>query len=87
MTFYRLRTILCLIQKGDTGTTGIPAAKGEPGESISAPIVVVSPTKLTINEGGTASFQCSVTGNPEPTVVWSKSDLKQSADSGGELIL
>ena len=74
-------------QKGDTGTTEIPGAKGEPGESISAPTVAFSPTKLTVNEGGTASFQCLVTGNPVPTVVWSKSDLKQSAVSGGKLIL
>ena len=78
-------------QKGDTGPEGIPGAKGEPGESISVPTVVVSPTKLTVNEGGTASFQCSASGNPEPTVTWSKldkqSDIKQSADSGGELIL
>ena len=78
-------------QKGDTGPAGGHGAKGEPGESISVPTVVVSPTKLTVTEGGTASFQCSVSGNPEPTVIWSKldkqSDIKQSADSGGELIL
>ena len=78
-------------QTGDTGPAGIPGAKGEPGESISVPTVAVSPTKLTVNEGGTASFQCSASGNPEPTVVWSKldkqSDIKQSADSGGKLTL
>ena len=45
--------------------------KGDPGESISAPVVAVSPSKLTVNESGTASFQCSVSGNPEPAVVWS----------------
>ena len=78
-------------QTGDTGLAGIPGAKGEPGESISVPTVAVSPTKLTVNEGGTASFQCSASGNPEPTVVWSKldkqSDIKQSSDSGGKLTL
>ena len=46
---------------------------------------------LTVNEGGAASFQCSASGNPEPTVVWSKldnqSDIIQSADSGGMLEL
>ena len=45
--------------------------KGDPGESISAAVVAVSPSKLTVNESGTASFQCSVSGNPEPAVVWS----------------
>ena len=78
-------------QTGVTGLAGIPGAKGEPGESISVPTVAVSPTKLTVNEGGTASFQCSAGGNPEPTVVWSKldkqSDIKQSSDSGGKLTL
>ena len=77
-------------QKGDTGPAGIPGAKGEPGESISAPVVAVSPAKLTVNEGGSASFQCSVSGNPEPAIVWSKvdnqSEISQSAVSGGKLL-
>ena len=59
-------------QKGGKGLAGLPGAKGEPGESISAPTVAVSPAKLTVNETGSASFQCSVTGNPEPVVVWGK---------------
>ena len=74
-------------QKGNIGLSGIPGAKGEPGEPISAPTVAVSPTKLTVNEGRSASFQCSVTGNPEPAVVWSRvnnhSGLSQSAVSRG----
>ena len=78
-------------QKGDTGPAGMPGAKGEPGESISAPVVAVSPAKLTVNEGGSASFQCSVNGNPEPTMVWSKvdsqSEISSSAVSGGKLLL
>ena len=78
-------------QKGDTGRAGMPGAKGEPGESISAPVVAVSPTKLTVNEGGSALFQCSVSGNPEPAMVWSKvdnqSEISQSAVSGGKLLL
>ena len=49
-------------QKGDMGPAGLPGAKGEPGESISAPAVSVSPKTLTVNEGGSASFQCSVSG-------------------------
>ena len=78
-------------QKGDTGVSGIPGTKGEPGESISAPVLAVSPAKLTVNEKGTASFQCSVSGNPQPTITWSKrdgqSDITQSAVSRGTLLL
>ena len=59
-------------QKGDIGPAGMPGSKGEPGESISAPSVVVSPARSTINETGSATFKCSVIGNPKPTVVWSK---------------
>ena len=59
-------------QKGDTGITGRPGAKGEPGESIAALTAAVSPAKLTVNEGETASFQCSVSGNPKPAIKWSK---------------
>ena len=51
-------------QKGDMGPAGMPGHKGEPGESITAPVVSVSPAKLIVNESGTASFQCSVTGGP-----------------------
>jgi len=78
-------------EKGDTGPTGMSGTKGEPGESISAPSVVVSPVTLTVNEGGTASFQCSASGNPEPAVAWSKLDNQskniQSAFSRGKLQL
>ena len=77
--------------KGDIGSAGMPGAKGEPGESISAPTVAVSPTKLTVNEGGSASFQCSASGNPEPAVMWSKlnsqSEVSKSAVSAGRLRL
>ena len=78
-------------QKGDRGFTGMPGTKGEPGQSISSPTVVVSPATLTVNEGGSASFQCSASGNPEPAIVWSKldnkSEITQSAVSGGTLQL
>ena len=79
-------------QKGDTGSAGTAGTKGEPGESISSAAVAVSPTKLTVNESGTATFQCSVSGNPEPSVVWSKqgnqSEMRQSQIiSGGKLFL
>ena len=78
-------------EKGDIGPKGMPGSKGEPGESISSPAVVVSPTTLTVNEGGTASFQCSASGNPEPAETWrklnSQSQMTQSAVSGGKLEL
>ena len=79
-------------QKGDRGATGMPGTKGEPGQSISSPAVVVSPVTLTVNEGGSASFQCSVSlGNPEPAILWSKvdnqSEISQSAVSGAKLQL
>ena len=57
-------------QKGDVGLPGKPGTKGEPGELISDPTVAVSPSKMTVNKSESASFHCSVTGNPEPTVVW-----------------
>ena len=77
--------------KGDMGSAGMPGAKGEPCKSISGPTVAVSPTNLTVNEGGSASFQCSASGNPELAVVWSKlnsqSETNQSAISSGRLRL
>ena len=53
-------------QKGDTGTAGMKGAKRKQGESIAAPTIAVSPAKMTVNESKTASFQCSVSGNPKP---------------------
>ena len=78
-------------EKGDIGPPGMPGTKGEPGESISSPTVVVFPVTLTVNEGGSASFQCLASGNPEPAVVWNKlnnrSEIIQSTVSGGNLEL
>ena len=78
-------------QKGNIGLPGISGAKGESGEPISAPTVAVSPRKLTVNEGRSASFQCLVTGNPKPVIVWSRvnseSGLSLSAVSRGMLRL
>lgn len=59
-------------ERGGMGPTGMPGTKGEPGESISAPDVEVSPVTRTVNETDAAYFQCSVSGNPKPTIVWSK---------------
>ena len=78
-------------QKGDMGPAGMPGYKGEPGESISAPSVAVSPARSTVNETGSATFKCSVIGNPKPTVVWSKlhsqTNISQSLVSGETLRL
>ena len=75
-------------EKGDTGTAGM---KGEPGDSIAAPTVAVSPAKMTVNESKTASFQCSVSGNPKPVSTWSKLEGKSekilSPTTDGKLIL
>ncbi|XP_067017562.1 roundabout homolog 3-like isoform X2 [Acropora muricata] len=78
-------------EKGDTGTAGMKGAKGEPGESIAAPTVAVSPAKMTVNESKTASFQCSVSGNPKPVSTWSKlegkSEKNPSTTTDGKLLL
>ena len=78
-------------EKGDTGTAGMKGAKGEPGESVAAPTVAISPAKMTVNESKTASFQCSVSGNPKPVSTWSKLEGKSekilSATTDGKLIL
>ena len=77
--------------KGQKGEIGMPGRKGEPGKSVSSPAVVVSPVTLTVNEGESASFQCSARGYPEPALAWSKlnnqSEIIQSAVSGGKLKL
>ena len=75
-------------QKGDMGPAGMPGTKGKPGESISAPSVAVSPKTLTVNEGGSASFQCSVSGYPKPAIKWIKTNRQSSGSvvSGGKLL-
>ena len=76
-------------EKGDKGPEGMPGPKGDPGESVEVPEVTVSPITATVNETGSASFQCSASGNPRPTIKWSKlengSEITQSAVSGGRL--
>ena len=51
---------------------GAPGPKGDAGESIFAPEVIVSPTSLTVTQNQTATFYCSANGNPKPSVSWSK---------------
>ena len=76
---------------GLPGEAGIKGQKGDPGESFSAPSVALSPSRVTVNESGSATFQSSATGNPQPAVVWSKLpnqlQISQSAVTGGFLSL
>ena len=58
--------------QGDAGIPGHPGPKGEPGQSISAPEVIVSPASLTVTQNQTATFYCSVSGNPKPSVSWGR---------------
>ena len=61
--------------KGDIGPPGIPGIKGQPGESISAPKVTISPaSQLTVNESNTAALFCSASGNPAPQLSWIRVD-------------
>ena len=60
--------------QGVPGPMGMPGAKGEPGESISLPTVVISPMTQTVKENQSAVFQCSVSGNPRPTITWLKDE-------------
>ena len=61
--------------KGNIGPPGMPGIKGEPGESISAPKVTISPaSQLIVNESNTAALFCSATGNPAPQLSWVRVD-------------
>jgi len=55
-----------------SGAPGHPGPKGDAGESISAPEVIVSPALLTVTQYQTATFSCSADGNPKPNISWNK---------------
>ena len=75
--------------KGEAGPPGMPGPKGDIGGSLSSPNIIVTPPSLTVNKRGTASIQCSASGNPAPTVVWTRVNgslpAGRSAVSGGKL--
>ena len=90
--------------KGDRGIPGVPGpmgprgppgqkgTKGEPGQSITAPSLLQSPVKTTVNQSQTAILKCSADGYPTPQVTWSKlnSQLpvgRHVVESSGALIL
>lgn len=80
MEFLLLTTLLF---PGDVGTPGHPGPKGDEGESISAPEVIVSPTSLSVTHNQTATFYCSAGGNPKPSVSWSKTSGTGQKDGQG----
>ena len=77
--------------RGDMGPAGMAGTKGEPGESISVPDVEISPATRIVNETSSAFFQCSASGNPKPTIVWSKlengTEVRLQSSSGERLHL
>jgi len=58
--------------RGAPGPPGPPGRDGRPGQSISVPVVSVSPPKLVVNESETVMIHCDSRGNPRPTVRWEK---------------
>ena len=90
--------------KGDIGIPGVPGpmgprgpsgqkgTKGEPGQSITAPSLLQSPVKTTVNQSQTAILKCSADGYPTPQVTWSKMNSqlpvgRHVVESSGALIL
>ena len=90
--------------KGDLGIPGVPGpmgtrgppgqkgTKGEPGQSITAPSLLQSPVKTTVNQSQTAILKCSADGYPTPQVTWSKLNSRlpvgrHVVESSGALIL
>ncbi|PFX16472.1 Collagen alpha-1(VI) chain [Stylophora pistillata] len=56
--------------RGERGPKGMPGPSGRPGQSISAPQVMISPDEQTQDEGSNAMFYCTISGNPRPQFEW-----------------
>ena len=68
----------------NSGAAGHPGPKGDAGESITGPEVIVSPTSLTVTQYQTATFYCSADGNPKPSVSWSKTSGTGEGNKDGQ---
>ncbi|KAJ7370056.1 hypothetical protein OS493_034499 [Desmophyllum pertusum] len=75
-------------EKGSAGPTGIPGPPGKPGKTIYTPQAILLPVDNIADEGENTTFNCSVSGNPTPTVEWKfeserlSSGLKYSIEEG-----
>ena len=77
---------------GPRGLPGQKGTKGEPGQSITAPSLLQSPVKTTVNQSQTAILKCSADGYPTPQVTWSKLNSRlpvgrHVVEASGALIL
>lgn len=75
-------------EKGSAGPTGIPGPPGKPGKTIYTPQAILLPVDNIADEGENTTFNCSVSGNPTPTVEWKfeserlSSGLKYTIEEG-----
>ena len=77
---------------GEKGAPGDEGPRGEPGSSISAPVIVVPPRSVVVNESEAASFGCDFSGNPQPKVTWTNTNSALSSsnhvvESNGGLLI
>ncbi|KXJ14374.1 Ficolin-2 [Exaiptasia diaphana] len=73
--------------QGKTGLPGTPGPKGDPVLPVSPPSIVMTPrSNLSVFEGQSAVFNCSVSSNPESVIKWSKVDgevpKRRATDTG-----
>ncbi|XP_065844104.1 roundabout homolog 2-like [Oscarella lobularis] len=63
--------------KGDKGDQGPRGNSGPLSISVVPPTFVFKPKDLVGVRGGTAEFECKVTGFPKPTIYWRKAGSEQ----------